>query len=77
MQAVVEARAKKIPSDGTTPWDERLGDAFMDIMAGADLGRPAPRWNQGVYVGGGPRPPGGVDRPGRRVGPSASSTAAG
>jgi hypothetical protein len=28
----LEARAKKIPSDGETPWDQRLCDAFMELI---------------------------------------------
>jgi Domain of unknown function (DUF222) len=50
VQALVEARAKKIPSDGTTPWDERQGDAFMDIMAGASSGGRPLGGTKGVYL---------------------------
>ena len=50
VQAVVEARAKKIPSDGTTPWDERQGDALMDIMAGATSGGRPLGGTKGVYL---------------------------
>jgi hypothetical protein len=28
----LEARAKKVPSDGETPWDQRLCDAFMEVV---------------------------------------------
>jgi hypothetical protein len=28
----LESRAKKIPSDGSTPWDERLCDAFVSLV---------------------------------------------
>ena len=50
VQALVEAKAKKIPSDGTTPWDERQGDAFMDIMAGATSGGRPMGGAKGVYL---------------------------
>ncbi len=31
-RACLEARAHKIPSDGQTPWDQRLCDAFMELV---------------------------------------------
>jgi hypothetical protein len=31
-KACIEARAKDIPSDGETPWDQRRCDAFMGVM---------------------------------------------
>ena len=31
-RACLEARARQIPSDGETPWDQRLCDAFMEII---------------------------------------------
>jgi hypothetical protein len=31
-RARLEARARKIPSDGGTPWDQRLCDAFLEIL---------------------------------------------
>ena len=31
-RACLEARAKRIHSDGETPWDERLCDAFMELI---------------------------------------------
>ena len=50
VQALVEAKAKKIPSDGTTPWDERQGGAFMDIMAGATSGGRPLGGTKGAYL---------------------------
>ena len=32
VRAHLESRAKKIPSDGSTPWDERLCDAFVSLV---------------------------------------------
>lgn len=32
VRAHLEFRAKKIPSDGSTPWDERLCDAFVSLV---------------------------------------------
>jgi Domain of unknown function (DUF222)/HNH endonuclease len=31
----LEARARSVPSDGETPWDQRLGDAFVDLIRSA------------------------------------------
>ena len=31
-RACLEARAQKIPSDGETPWDQRLCDGFMELI---------------------------------------------
>jgi hypothetical protein len=31
-KAVLEARAKKIPSEGETPWDERLAEAHLEMV---------------------------------------------
>ena len=31
-RSCLEARAKAVPSDGETPWDQRLCDAFMEIV---------------------------------------------
>jgi hypothetical protein len=31
-KACLEARAKEVPSDGETPWDHRLCDAYMDVV---------------------------------------------
>jgi hypothetical protein len=31
-KTALEMRARKIPTDGGTPWDERLCDAFMDVL---------------------------------------------
>ncbi len=43
-RACLEARARTVPSDGETPWDQRLCDAFVEhhplVRTGA--GEPAP-----------------------------------
>jgi hypothetical protein len=37
-RASLEARARRIPSDGETPWDQRLCDAFLELIRSADSG---------------------------------------
>ena len=32
----LEARARRIPSDGATPWDQRLCDGFLELLHSAD-----------------------------------------
>ena len=34
-KTLLEARARQVPSDGETPWDQRLCDAFMEIIRSA------------------------------------------
>ncbi len=34
----LEARAKKVPTDGETPWDQRLCDAFFELVRSAHPG---------------------------------------
>ncbi len=42
-RACLEARARQVPSDGDTPWDQRLADAFVDVIrSSAGGGRPGP-----------------------------------
>ena len=31
-RACLEARARQVPSDGETPWDQRLCDAFLELI---------------------------------------------
>ena len=31
-RACLEARARAVPSDGETPWDQRLCDAFSEMI---------------------------------------------
>jgi hypothetical protein len=38
----LEARARAVPSDGETPWDERLCDAFVELIRSSATGSPAP-----------------------------------
>ena len=45
-RACLEARARAVPSDGETPWDQRLCDAFMEIIRSSssdNQGRAPPR----------------------------------
>ena len=37
-RAFLEARARKVPSDGETPWDQRLCDAFLELIRSAQPG---------------------------------------
>jgi uncharacterized protein DUF222 len=37
----LEARARKVPSDGETPWDQRLCDGFLELIRSAHRGGPA------------------------------------
>ena len=37
-RACLEARARKVPSDGETPWDQRLCDAFLELIRSAHPG---------------------------------------
>jgi Domain of unknown function (DUF222)/HNH endonuclease len=41
-RACLEARARAVPSDGETPWDQRLCDAFAEIIASSAPGAQAP-----------------------------------
>jgi hypothetical protein len=40
-RACLEARARQVPSDGETPWDQRLCDAFLELIRSAHPGGPA------------------------------------
>ena len=37
-RACLEARARTVPSDGETPWDQRLCDAFVEIIRSSGPG---------------------------------------
>ncbi len=37
-RACLEARARNVPSDGETPWDQRLCDAFMELIRSSSPG---------------------------------------
>ena len=41
-RACLEARAKTVPTDGATPWDQRCCDAFMELIRSS--GDPATRY---------------------------------
>jgi len=38
-RACLEARARQVPSDGETPWDQRLCDAFIELIRSSPGGR--------------------------------------
>ncbi|HXP32414.1 MAG TPA: DUF222 domain-containing protein [Acidimicrobiales bacterium] len=38
-QACLEARARNVPTDGETPWDQRLCDAFVEMIRSSAPGR--------------------------------------
>ena len=38
-RACLETRARRVPSDGETPWDQRLCDAFMELVRSSGGGR--------------------------------------
>ena len=40
-RACLETRARAVPSDGETPWDERLCDAFVELIRSSATGSPA------------------------------------
>ena len=42
-RACLEARARAVPSDGETPWDQRLCDAFVEMIRGVGPGRSGSR----------------------------------
>jgi hypothetical protein len=39
-RTTLEARARKVPSDGETPWDQRLCDAFLEVIRASAPGAP-------------------------------------
>jgi len=41
VRTCLEARAKRIPSDGETPWDQRLCDGFLSLVRTGGRGRGA------------------------------------
>ena len=38
-RACLEARARNVPTDGETPWDQRLCDAFVELIRSSASGR--------------------------------------
>ena len=64
-RACLEARAKGVPSDGETPWDQRLCDAFSEMIRSSAPGASASGSHDGEPVlRGRPHP---VGHPGRSV----------
>jgi hypothetical protein len=41
-RACLEARTRDVPSDGETPWDQRLCDAFLELIRSANSGASDP-----------------------------------
>ena len=73
-KARLEARGKEVPSDGETPWDERLCDGFLELIRSSAPGSTSPATTAEPARRGRPCPPHlfgrGVrraDRPGRRA----------
>jgi hypothetical protein len=46
----LEARAKDVPSDGDTPWDERLCDGFLELIRSSAEGSTAPATAASPYI---------------------------
>ena len=39
VRSCLESRAREVPSDGETPWDQRVCDAFLDVIRSGHDGR--------------------------------------
>ena len=48
-KACLETRAKEVPSEGETPWDHRLCDAYMDVIRTSGGGDSGQRANTNPY----------------------------
>jgi hypothetical protein len=46
----LEARARHVPSDGATPWDQRLCDGFVELIRSANAGASDPAAAVSPYV---------------------------
>ncbi len=49
-RACLETRARQVPSDGETPWDQRLCDAFMEVIRSSERDAHAGRSTSSPYV---------------------------
>ncbi len=49
-RACIHARARQIPSDGDTPWDQRLCDAFVGMVRSSGAGRTSSAPTTSPYV---------------------------
>jgi hypothetical protein len=49
-RACLEMRARGVPSDGETPWDQRLCDAFMELVRSSGGGRGTSASTTSPYV---------------------------
>jgi len=49
-RACLEARAKEVPSDGETPWDQRLCDGFLELIRSSESGSTSPATTASPYV---------------------------
>jgi hypothetical protein len=49
-RAVLETRAKEVPSNGETPWDERLCDGFLGLIRSSVPGSTSPATTASPYV---------------------------
>jgi Domain of unknown function (DUF222)/HNH endonuclease len=50
IRTTVEAAAREIPSNGTTPWDERLCDGFLSVVRSGGSGAPHAASNRYLVV---------------------------
>jgi hypothetical protein len=82
VRSCLEARAKDIPSDGDTPWDQRVHDAFVEVIHSVDADareRSAQRVGAGAGTSSTPRTAGRTGAVGRarEAGAAATATTAG
>jgi hypothetical protein len=49
-RARLEARAKEVPSDGETPWDQRLCDGFLELLHSSAPGSASPATTASPYT---------------------------
>ena len=49
-RACLEARAKDLPSDGETPWDQRLCDGFLELIRSSVPGSTAPATTASAFM---------------------------
>jgi hypothetical protein len=49
-RACLEARAKEVPSDGETPWDQRLCDGFLELIRSSAPGSASPATSASPYI---------------------------
>ena len=78
-RACLEARARQVPSDGETPWDQRLCDAFVELiglLASRCYGPGPPRRARTSWSSTSPSAPSSTPRARRRPSPVSSNATA-